>query len=184
MFGRHIGRHKGGGGQVTRTTPAGHEAARTGPAQRMFADDPASRALGIELLEAAEGAAVLRMTVTAQMVNGHGTAHGGYLFLFADSAFACACNSHGPVTVAAAADIDFVAPAHEGDVLVATARERTRFGRSGIYDVSVRRGDQVVAEFRGRSRTLRDAPGGTKDSGAKDSGAKNSSTEDRPEERP
>jgi len=95
------------------------------------------------------------MTVTRAMVNGHGIAHGGYVFLLADSAFACACNSHGPVTVAAGADIDFVAPARVGDVLVATARERARFGRSGIYDVSVRRGEEVVAEFRGRSRSVR-----------------------------
>lgn len=121
----------------------------------MFAADEASRALGIELLEHGEGTAVLRMTVTPSMVNGHRIAHGGYLFLFADTAFACACNSHGPVTVAAGADIDFVAPAHEGDVLVATARERTRFGRSGIYDVSVLRGAEVIAEFRGRSRSIR-----------------------------
>ena len=121
----------------------------------MFARDQASRALGIELLEHGEGTAVLRMTVTPAMVNGHMTAHGGYLFLFADTAFACACNSHGPVTVAAAADIDFVAPAYEGDVLVATARQRTRFGRSGIYDVSILRGDDVIAEFRGRSRSIR-----------------------------
>jgi acyl-CoA thioesterase len=121
----------------------------------MFAADQASRGLGIELLEHGQGSAVLRMTVTPAMVNGHGIAHGGYLFLLADTAFACACNSHGPVTVAAAADIDFIAPAHEGDVLVAVAHERTRFGRSGIYDVSVRRGDEAIAEFRGRSRTLR-----------------------------
>ncbi|WP_249417106.1 hydroxyphenylacetyl-CoA thioesterase PaaI [Streptomyces sp. TS71-3] len=121
----------------------------------MFAADEASRRLGIELLEYGAGAAVLRMTVTRAMVNGHGIAHGGYLFLFADTAFACACNSHGPATVAAGADIDFVAPAREGDVLVATAQERTRFGRSGIYDVTVVRGDEVVAEFRGRSRVLR-----------------------------
>ncbi|MFD4872821.1 hydroxyphenylacetyl-CoA thioesterase PaaI [Streptomyces sp. NPDC058420] len=127
------------------------------PTEKMFAADEASRALGIELVEHGEGTAVLRMTVTPAMVNGHRIAHGGYLFLFADSAFACACNSHGPVTVAAAADIDFVAPAHEGDVLVATATERTRFGRSGIYDVSVLRGDQVIAEFRGRSRTISSA---------------------------
>jgi acyl-CoA thioesterase len=124
----------------------------------MFAADEASRALGMELVEHGAGTAVLRMTtVTPAMVNGHKIAHGGYLFLFADSAFACACNSHGPVTVAAAADIDFVAPAYEGDVLVATATERTRFGRSGIYDVSVLRGDQVIAEFRGRSRTINSA---------------------------
>ncbi|MFI6463896.1 hydroxyphenylacetyl-CoA thioesterase PaaI [Streptomyces sp. NPDC050528] len=127
------------------------------PTEKMFAADEASRALGIELVEHGAGTAVLRMTVTPAMVNGHKTAHGGYLFLFADSAFACACNSHGPVTVAAAADIDFVAPAHEGDVLVATATERTRFGRSGIYDVSVTRGDQVIAEFRGRSRMINSA---------------------------
>ncbi|MFH9012033.1 hydroxyphenylacetyl-CoA thioesterase PaaI [Streptomyces sp. NPDC017943] len=120
----------------------------------MFAADRASRGLGIELLEQGAGTAVLRMTVTGSMVNGHGIAHGGYVFLLADTAFACACNSHGPVTVAAGADISFVAPAREGDVLVARAEERTRYGRSGLYDVTVLRGDDVVAEFRGRSRTI------------------------------
>ena len=99
---------------------------------RMFAADEASKALGIELLEVGLGSAVLRMTVTDAMVNGHGIAHGGYVFLFADSAFACACNSHGPVTVAAGADINFIAPVHTGDVLTAVAEERTRYGRSGI----------------------------------------------------
>ncbi|MFE4969489.1 hydroxyphenylacetyl-CoA thioesterase PaaI [Streptomyces sp. NPDC056660] len=126
-----------------------------GPVETMFVADEASRGLGIELLEYGEGTAVLQMTVTSSQVNGHRIAHGGFLFLLADTAFACACNSHGPVTVAAGADIDFIAPAYEGDVLVATARERVRFGRSGVYDVSVVRGDEVIAEFRGRSRTLR-----------------------------
>jgi acyl-CoA thioesterase len=121
----------------------------------MFAADEASRALGVELLELSEGRAVLRMTVTERMVNGHGTGHGGYVFLFADSAFACACNSHGPATVAAGAEIDFIAPAHLGDALIAVAEERLTYGRSGIYDVRVSRGDEVVAEFRGRSRMLR-----------------------------
>jgi acyl-CoA thioesterase len=126
-------------------------------ARRMFDADRASERLGMELLELGEGSAVVRMEVTADMVNGHGIAHGGYVFLLADTAFACACNSHGPVTVAAAADIDFVAPAREGDVLTAAAVERAHHGRSGIYDVTVRRGEEVVAEFRGRSRTLRTA---------------------------
>ncbi|MFE9028258.1 hydroxyphenylacetyl-CoA thioesterase PaaI [Streptomyces iakyrus] len=131
-----------------------HTADATAAAEAMFAADRASRGLGIELLEQGEGTAVLRMTVTSAMVNGHGIAHGGYVFLLADSAFACACNSHGPVTVAAGADITFVAPAHEGDTLVARAEERVRYGRSGVYDVTVRRGDEVVAEFRGRSRSI------------------------------
>lgn len=125
-----------------------------GPADVMMAADRASRELGIELVAAADGAALTRMTVRPDMVNGHGIAHGGYLFLLADTAFGCACNSHGPVAVAAAADIVFVAPAREGDVLEAEAVERTRFGRSGIYDVTVRSGPDVVAEFRGRSRTV------------------------------
>jgi len=128
-----------------------------GPVETMFAADRASRSLGIELVRHGEGTAVLRMTVTAAMVNGHGIAHGGYIFLLADTAFACACNSYGPVTVAAKADITFIAPAHEGDVLLAEARERTRFGRSGIYDVRVTRGDQVIAEFRGHSRSIKEA---------------------------
>lgn len=123
-------------------------------AEAMFDGDHASRALGIELLDVADGHATTRMTVTPSMVNGHRIAHGGYVFLLADTAFACACNSHGPVTVAAGADITFVAQAREGDLLVADAVERTRFGRSGIYDVTVRRNDDVVAEFRGRSRTI------------------------------
>lgn len=136
------------------TEESAPEAAAATPAETMFAADKASLGLGMELLETGLGSARLSMSVTPAMVNGHGTAHGGYLFLFADSAFACACNSYGPVTVAAGADISFVAPAHEGDLLTATATERTRYGRSGIYDVTVRRGDEVIAEFRGRSRTI------------------------------
>lgn len=117
----------------------------------MMAGDAASRALGIELVEAGDGRAIARMTVRADMVNGHAIAHGGLIFTLADTAFACACNSYGPVTVAAGAEIVFVAPARLGDELVAEATVRTRFGRSGVYDVTVRRGGDVVAEFRGRS---------------------------------
>ena len=86
------------------------------------------------------------------MINGHEIAHGGYVFMLADTAFACACNSHGPVTVAAGADITFLAPVREGDVLTATAAERVTCGRSGIYDVTVSRGDG------GRRRVPRPEP--------------------------
>jgi phenylacetic acid degradation protein PaaD len=125
---------------------------------RMLADDVASRALGIEVTQAANGTATATMTVRADMVNGHNITHGAFVFAVADTAFACACNSHGPLTVAAAADITFIAPTYAGDVLEARAVERTRFGRSGIYDVTVRRGDEVVAEFRGTSRTIERTP--------------------------
>ncbi|WP_033292009.1 hydroxyphenylacetyl-CoA thioesterase PaaI [Amycolatopsis jejuensis] len=124
----------------------------------MFDADQASRALGIELVEAGDGRAVATMKVTETMVNGHDIAHGGYVFLLADTTFALACNTHGPVTVAAGAEINFVAAGKLGDQLVATAAERTRFGRNGIYDVTVHRetpeGAEVVAEFRGRSRVI------------------------------
>jgi acyl-CoA thioesterase len=131
-------------------------------AHSMFDADQASRSLGIELVEAHDGRAVARMRVTESMINGHGMAHGGFLFLLADTAFACACNSFGPVTVASGADITFVASARVGDELVAMAQRRTGYGRNGIYDVTVRRADPdgadrdgaVIAEFRGRSRTI------------------------------
>ena len=121
---------------------------------RMLAGDDASRALGIEVSDVTDGAATATMRVRADMVNGHGITHGAFVFAVADTAFACACNSRGPVTVAAAVDITFVAPSRTGDVLEARAVERTRFGRTGIYDVTVRRGEDVIAEFRGTSRTL------------------------------
>lgn len=124
----------------------------------MFQADLASRKAGIELVEAGDGTATVRMTIGPDMVNGHAIAHGGYVFLLADTAFACACNSRGPVTVAAGADISFLAPVREGDVLVAQATERVSYGRSGIYDVTVRRDGQPVAEFRGRSRTIGPVP--------------------------
>ena len=124
-------------------------------ADAMLDDDEASRAAGVRLREVGPGQAVTTMTVRDDMVNGHGIAHGGYVFLLADTAFAVACNTYGQRTVAAGCDIAFLAPVAAGDELVATARERHRSGRNGIYDVSVRREDgTVVAELRGRSRTV------------------------------
>ncbi|WP_030239037.1 hydroxyphenylacetyl-CoA thioesterase PaaI [Streptomyces sp. NRRL S-350] len=125
----------------------------------LYERDETSRTLGIALEEVSAGHAVMRMTVAATMVNGHGTAHGGFLFLLADAAFSYACNSHGPVTVAQAAQVVFLAPAAVGDELVAEAVERSRAGRSGIYDVTVRRADgKVIAEFRGQSVTIGGRP--------------------------
>jgi phenylacetic acid degradation protein PaaD len=121
---------------------------------RMLAGDAASRALGIEVRDVSAGAATATMRIRADMLNGHGITHGAFVFAVADTAFACACNSHGPLAVAAAVDITFIVPSHAGDLLEARAVERTRFGRSGIYDVTVRRGDEVIAEFRGTSRII------------------------------
>lgn len=137
----------------------------TDPAVAMLTRDVASAVAGLSVVSIAPGHAVVRMTVDERHVNGHDIAHGGYLFLLADTAFACACNSGRTTTVAAMAEIDFLSPARRGDVLEATAVERVSSGRSGISDVTVRRiataagpldgPDEVVAEFRGRSRTLR-----------------------------
>lgn len=123
-------------------------------AEAMWVGDRASRDLGMVLEDVAPGRAVVSMTVREDMVNGHGLCHGGLIATLADSAFAFACNSHGTVTVAAGFTVDFVRAARLGDVLVAEAREVTLRGRSGLYDVTVRRDRAVVAEFRGRSRSL------------------------------
>ncbi|TSE00161.1 hydroxyphenylacetyl-CoA thioesterase PaaI [Skermania sp. ID1734] len=120
----------------------------------MLASDVASRELGIELLDLSPGRARVSMRVTASMVNGHAITHGGFVFALADTAFALACNSYDEPAVAARADIRFLRPTHEGDVLIADAVERARFGRNGIYDVAVSRDGEVVAEFRGDSRTI------------------------------
>ncbi|HEY0912170.1 MAG TPA: hydroxyphenylacetyl-CoA thioesterase PaaI [Bradyrhizobium sp.] len=123
-------------------------------ADAMWAEDDASKGLGMEILGVGPGHATLTMTVKPHMVNGQRIAHGGFIFLLADSTFAFACNSRNERAVAAQCDITFIKPGKLGDRLVATAREISRSGRSGIYDISVISGDVVIAEFRGHSRTI------------------------------
>ena len=122
-------------------------------AAAMWQADQASQGLNIALEHIAPGTARLSMIVEPRMINGTGTCHGGYIFTLADSAFAFACNTDGAVSVASHCSISFVRPARLGERLVATAEERHRAGRSGIYDVRVTAGPELVAEFRGHSRT-------------------------------
>jgi len=125
-------------------------------ARAMWDDDKASQRLGMAIEHVAPGEATLTMTVTESMTNGHGFGHGGYIFTLADSAFAFACNSYNQRTVAQHCSITFIAPVSLGDRLTAIARENTRFGRNGIYDIQVINQDgQHVAEFRGHSRTVK-----------------------------
>jgi acyl-CoA thioesterase len=135
--------------------PEAHEVAQT-CADELGRGDTAGGLLGMRVVSAAPGGAVVAMTVREDMLNGWGTCHGGIVAALADSAFAVACNSRGQVTVAAGFDVTFLEPAHPGDQLVATAHEVSLRGRTGVYDVSVARAadDVVVAVFRGRSRGL------------------------------
>jgi acyl-CoA thioesterase len=123
-------------------------------AEAMWKEDDASKGLGMEILQIKPGEAVLTMTIKPHMVNGHGIAHGGFIFTLADSAFAFACNSHNERAVAAQGNISFIRPGKLGDRLIATARELSRTGRSGIYDVRVTVDDIAIAELRGHSRTV------------------------------
>lgn len=116
--------------------------------------DAAARGAGIRLVDVGPGSAAVALTVAEQHLNGHGICHGGFVFLLADAALAYASNSHGVSAVAAGADITFLRPGALGDELVATAVERALAGRSGLYDVTVRAGQTVVAEFRGRTRQV------------------------------
>ncbi|MGA9746446.1 MAG: hydroxyphenylacetyl-CoA thioesterase PaaI [Nocardioides sp.] len=124
-------------------------------ADAMWSSDRASRALGMRITAVGPGTATLEMTVRDDMVNGQAIGHGGLTFTLADSAFAFACNSYNRRTVAAGAEIRFLAPTREGDLLVASAVERSRDGRDGVYDITVRCDDTVVAEFVGRSKEIR-----------------------------
>ena len=124
--------------------------------QAMWSRDNATHALGMELVSVQPGRSVLRMKVRSDMVNGHHICHGGLIFTLADSAFAYACNSYNLNTVASACSIDFLAPGREGEVLEATAVERSASGRTGVYDVEVKVvGGNTVALFRGKSYRIK-----------------------------
>lgn len=125
----------------------------------MLRTDHATRALGMEVLQVAPGTATLAMRVRQDMLNGHGTCHGGLIATLADSAFAFACNSYDELTVASGFGIDFLAPARLDDVLSAHCREVSKAGRTGVYDTDVtnQRGERI-AVFRGRSYTAKGRP--------------------------
>ncbi|SDC79394.1 hydroxyphenylacetyl-CoA thioesterase PaaI [Actinokineospora iranica] len=128
-------------------------------AEELYATDRTCQSLGITLGEVGPGRASVSMRVTAEMTNGYGIGHGGYVFLLADAAFAYACNSYASVNVAQSAQVTFLRPARVGADLVAEATERERVGRTGLYDVTVRTSDgEVVAEFRGQSQMLSGNP--------------------------
>ena len=116
----------------------------------MYARDAAARAFDIAIEEVRPGYARLSMMIAPEMLNGHDVAHGGMIFTLADTAFAYACNSRNERNVALNAAISFAAPARSGDRLTAIASERTRAGRTGVYDVDVRNArDETIAVFRG-----------------------------------
>ena len=124
-------------------------------ADAMYANDRASAALGMEIIEVSEGRAALAMPVREDMLNGHDVCHGGLIFSLADSAFAFACNSQNNNTVAAGARVEFLAPGKPGDILTATAEQISQGGRTGIYDVVVRnQNDKTIALFRGNSHRI------------------------------
>lgn len=125
-------------------------------ARVLYEQDRASQSLGMRITRIAPGEAELTMQVRPDMTNGHHICHGGLVFALADSAFAFACNSYNFVTVASGCSIDFLAPAREGDVLTANARERSASGRTGVYDIDVtnQRGERI-ALFRGKSYRIK-----------------------------
>jgi acyl-CoA thioesterase len=125
-------------------------------AEQMYARDRASQMMGMKVGRIARGYAEMVMTVRADMLNGHATCHGGFIFTLADSAFAFACNSSNQTTVASGCTIDFIAPARDGDVLTAVANERSASGRTGVYDIDVhnQRGEKI-ALFRGKSYRIK-----------------------------
>lgn len=125
----------------------------------MFANDRASKGLGMQVVSVAPGTATLTMTVREDMLNGHDICHGGFMATLADSSFAFACNSYNELTVASGFAIDIVAPARKGDVLTAVCTEVSKAGRTGVYDVELtnQKGERV-AVFRGRSYTLKGKP--------------------------
>jgi acyl-CoA thioesterase len=140
---------------MSKVAPSAAETA----ARNLFANDRASQGMGMVLVAVEQGIASVDMTIRPDMTNGHGICHGGFIFALADSAFAFACNSHGPATVAAAVTIDYLVPAKVGDVLTAVAKERWLGGRTGLYDLSVTRADgTVIAHARGRSHRLGTQP--------------------------
>ncbi|NKX50586.1 hotdog fold thioesterase [Arthrobacter deserti] len=142
------------------------------PVHPAFADDKAARWLGAEVLRAEFGDVLIRVTLREEMLNGFGMAQGGMVFAFADVAFALACNDPrgdgSTITVASGVDINFLNPGFAGRRLTAAARLVSQSGRSGLFDIRVTQetadgGTSILAEARGRSRTIPNPSSTSKD---------------------
>jgi acyl-CoA thioesterase len=143
---------------MSEQTPPKHDPQQVAEAVRegMFANDHASRGLGMHIEAVAPGYARIVMTVRQDMLNGFAICHGGFITTLADSTFAFACNSYNALTVASGIVVDFLAPAHEGDRLLAEGREVSRSGSTGVYDITVtNQHGKTVAVMRGRSHTMK-----------------------------
>ncbi|MCP1232101.1 hydroxyphenylacetyl-CoA thioesterase PaaI [Acetobacter indonesiensis] len=123
-------------------------------ARALWTNDRASKSLGMEILEVGPGFSIVAMNATIEMANGIGTIHGGFIFALGDSAFAVACNSYNDRTVAAHCSITYLAPGVAGKRLLANAREISRAGRSGLYDIEISQEGTIIAQFRGHSRSI------------------------------
>ncbi|GAA2846334.1 hotdog fold thioesterase [Paenarthrobacter ilicis] len=148
------------------------ETTLSGASHQILTNDYASEWMGIEVLTVDDGHATIRMSLRQEMLNGFGMAHGGMIFAFGDTAFALACNPASPtpqeaanITVASGVDINFIKPAYQGQVITAVANRRASTGRSGLYDIQIFAASpdeapsseapgELIAEFRGRSRTI------------------------------
>jgi acyl-CoA thioesterase len=140
-------------------TPLDAQALAERAAQALYDPDRASQMLGMRITAVAPGECTVTMTVRADMTNGHAICHGGLIFALADSAFAFACNAYNERTVASGFDVNLIASARLGDLLTARAREVSRAGRVGVYDISVtNQNGEAVAAFRGRSYTIKGKP--------------------------
>lgn len=125
-------------------------------AEAMYSRDMASQKLGMKIESVGPGRAVLSMQITDEMIQGHDSCHGGYIFTLADSTFAFACNTYDEATVASGCSIEYLAPGKSGDLLTAIGEERSRSGRTGVYDITVQnQHGKTVALFRGKSYKVR-----------------------------
>jgi acyl-CoA thioesterase len=142
--------------KINKELVADPQALAEAAAEVMYARDRASQSLGIKLVEIRPGFARMTMPVRADMLNGHHTCHGGFIYTLADSAFAFACNSYNQNTVASGCMIDYLAPGFEGDLLDAQAVEQSRSGRTGVYDITITNQDgKRIALFRGKSYQIK-----------------------------
>jgi acyl-CoA thioesterase len=107
--------------------------------------------VGIDVVELSPGYARTELTVKEDLLNFHGTPHGGAIYSLADAAFAAASNSHGRTAVALETNISYLEPVDVGETLTATAEETHVAGRTAEYEVTVTdEGDSRIATFRGR----------------------------------
>lgn len=105
--------------------------------ERQVKKEKFARKLGLRLIKAEPGYAMVEMEPQEELANIFGMTHGGAIFSLIDEAFEVSCNTHGTVAVALSVTVTYHRAPDQKSKLRAESMEIHRSAKTGTYEIKV-----------------------------------------------